>query len=284
MFEPFGREIDWSGHYDKPVGREPVFHVNRYGEIRICRNSEWDRFLFPAVMDADAIALARAVNYCKARYSHNGSPGGSFCINEYGIVIVPISTGGYGYVLPKAVGRWRGELWFKSDGGIFSMNTDFSPGAMWPYPYIGMKYHLAENGYIYYRLNDDDEKTCLRAPTGNDELIFYLHLIRGYEAISFLVNNHGIVLTKVNDVPVYVGRIDMRTWYPDPLCTIDFDGDMISRMITQLNKCDRRAWKDRFEYERILAAYWKGGRRLSSVAMRQKLLTIFRNHTGGSGR
>lgn len=294
MFEPFDEEFGWEGHYDKPVGKEPVFHVTWDGEIRICQNLEWDRYLFPAVMDSDARALARAVNDCKARYSYNGNPGGSFCINEFGIVLVPISTGGNGYILPQAIGRWTGELRFQTaapkypgfadNGSIFSLNTDMEPGERWPHPYIGMKYHLAERGHIYYKLDEADERSYPKAPKGNDEIIRRLRRIRGYGSLSFLVNNHGIVLTKVNDDPVYVGRIDMKSWYPDPLLALELSDEKITEMIKQLNKLDRRRWKDLREYESVLTAYRDGGRCLDSDSMKQKLLTIFRNHLGGSGR
>lgn len=277
MFEPFSDIIDWDGHYDKPLTKESVYHVTYDGKINI---SQFDgmqgyRNLYLAVMDASARELADRINRCKRIYSYNNAPGGSFCINEYGIVIVPIAGGYNNYVMPKAIGRWTGTLEFTDGRKFFSLDKDMKPGVVWPYPYLGMKYHLARRGYIYY---NKDKTAFPRAPEGNDAIIRKLQEIRKGGPITFLVNDHGIVLTKSINGPVYVGRIDMGSWYPDPLAKNDIPDSLITQIIIALNKMSRTAWKDRQEYERILAAYWENGQRLTDIAMKRSLTIIANNH------
>lgn len=282
MFEPLDVH-DWDGHYDKPLTRESVYHVTWNGQIRICQNQEWDRFLYAAVMDPSARELAHRINICKHVFSFNNARGGSFCINEYGLVIVPIA-GGNEYVPPKVVGRWTGTLQFWDGSGVFSLNDDanLSPGDPWPYPYLGMKYHLAANDYFYFRHETADGVNNLRAPQGNDAIRRTLRTIRGAGLISFVINNHGIVLVRRNattdNSAVYVGRIDLNSWYPDPLRTKDISDSGIQQLIIALNRKDRRGWKDGSVFDKILAAYRANGKSLPDTAMRQSLIAIARNH------
>lgn len=284
MFERFSAITDWVGHYDKPLTRESVYHVSRYGQIRICLNEIWDRYLYEAVMDGPASQLAYAVNDCKRSFSYNNHPGGSFCINEFGIVIVPISTGGCRYVLPKAIGRWTGTLRFRDGYKVFSLDGDenLSPGDPWPHPYIGMKYRLAGDT-IFYRLEDNNAQTRHKAPPGNDAIKQHLRAIRGYGEISFVVNNHGIVLVRRNDdddnSAVYVGRVDMASWYPDPLRADELSDLQISEIIIRLKKIyPRPRGKDFDAFQNINNIYWDNGHRLTNIGMKQTLLALARRY------
>ncbi len=280
MFQTFGKEIDWDGHFDRSFGKEPVYHVTADDRIRICKNEEWNRYLFIAQMDTAARSLARAINDCKEKYSYNNARGGGFCINEFGIVIVPVSTGGNGYVLPKAIGVWRGELLFQFDSRLFSLNRKLGVGDSWPYPYLGMKYHLAAKNFIYYKLQAADGESFPRPPTADPQLIRNLRSIRNKGPMSFLVNNHGIVLAKAEEdwEPQYAGVIDFGKWYPDPLrCTREMSKDDVTDMIRILSKQDRRLWPDAKIYDALLQNYWLNGRTLNAGEQVQ-LAEIFIRH------
>lgn len=294
MFEPFDSIIDWDGHCDKPEAEESVYHVDRDGKIDIRRNDQCQyngysfsaRYSFDAVMDDSAKRLANAVNDCKRRFA--GKRGGSFYINEYGVVIVPCSEG-WNDVEYKAIGRWTGELWFinHTPHEYFSLADDrgLAPGDAWPYPYLGMKYYLTPEECFSYVLESDSGNSHPQLPDGNDKIKRNLRSIRGYNFayggyISFVINNHGIVLTRRatrgDNSPVYVGRIDLKEWYPDPMSTADFGVWDISDTIARLNGLYPKPPARDFEiFMEIKREYWKGGHRNElSIGMKQALFSL----------
>lgn len=217
----------WDEPYEKPVGKEYVFHVNVRDEIHIVQNDEYDRYVFTAV-DLDAVrALAKIVNKCKEYYT--GSKGGSFCINEFGQVIVPLSPlrDQYGNIIewrdPRYVADIEGDIFFFNGKENITMNPDppLQCGDPWPYPYLGMKYRLATGNKIYKKCQDGDDTFIIYLEKNNEFLIKQLRKIRPSSGISFLVNPWGCVLTKKQDrfgewKPYFVGMLDYRNWFDKP--------------------------------------------------------------------
>ena len=218
----------WCGRYNIIPGQTTTFKIKFSLEKQaFWPIVEWDRFdetLFcPACEASRSIKeLVEAVNGAKIKISRR--PGGTFIINEFGQVIVPSSWGDGKRVL---VGEVDGVLLFEnpSDGSIIDLSDDtgLQIGDLWEKPYIGVKYNLNSRSNIYYYRNCSEQNKSEYLPKQDDELIKKLRKVRRYGAVRFIVNQHGIVLTKIPEgeyckdedkwIPVYVGRINYNLWF-----------------------------------------------------------------------
>lgn len=216
----------WWGKYNRIFGKTTTFKIKFTIEKQaFWPIVEWNHFnekLFcPACETSRSIKdLVVAVNEAKMRISR--SPGGTFVINEFGQVIVPSRWGNRKRLL---VGEVDGVLLFKnpSDGNIVDLSDDtvLQIGDLWEKPYIGVKYNLSRDSNIYYY---SSEQNRIEYPPKQDkELIKKLRKVRRYGAARFIVNQHGLVLTKIPEgeyqededkwIPVYVGRINYNLWF-----------------------------------------------------------------------
>jgi hypothetical protein len=166
-----------------------------------------------------AAAVAAAVNDGKAALG--GAPGGVFLVDEYGRVLVPSSGGAAGGV--AVVGECTGPMCFENpfDGGDFDLydDTRLRGGDVWDRPYVGVQYQLSKQDELYFW--DESFAGALKlTPPGQDSgLVEKLRRIRPYGAVRFLLGPGGVAITKVQTgayswEPRYVGRLDLRTWFP----------------------------------------------------------------------
>lgn len=261
MFKPFDEISDWSGYYKRPWGRESSFHVTMQNRIRICQNNHYDRYLFLADNDYDSQQLALAVNNAHHHYNHQD--GGSFSINEFGIVIVPVRTAENNVAI-KQIGTWSGTLNFRNHNNqSFSLNETLPIGAGWKYSYLGMKYNLSAQNQIY-RWIENTQGGSKELPMLQDtDLIANLRQIRPHGAMTFLVNNHGVVLAKREDddgdwIPRYAGRINPLQWFENPLDDFEMmdEGD-VRDLVARLKRI--QYWRDaadKKQFEALLNKYW----------------------------
>jgi hypothetical protein len=158
--------------------------------------------------------LTETVN--EANMHMTGTQGGSFCINEFGQVIVPSSDGCGRRLL---VGECAGPLLFEGDDEIIDLSDDcgLDIGDCWEKPYIGMKYQLHRDSFVYYWDEGIVEPLCQ-----DKDLICKMRRLRRHGPASFIVNPYGIVLMKntegefnfdENWTAVYVSRIDYNLWF-----------------------------------------------------------------------
>jgi hypothetical protein len=165
--------------------------------------------------------LAQAVNAAKVAFG--GQQGGAFAINEFGQVIVPVYDEGTHHLL---VGECRGSLQFNDplSGEMFDLTggEHLSCGDPWILPYLGIRHNLTQWGKIYFWHQDESGERSEYPPAQDPELISRLRSIRAYGPIRFLVNPHGIVLTKLPAgadedeeqwTPVFAGRIRYSLWF-----------------------------------------------------------------------
>ncbi|RLI52848.1 MAG: hypothetical protein DRP09_17095 [Candidatus Thorarchaeota archaeon] len=160
--------------------------------------------------------LAQAVNRIKR--AQTGQPGGSFVINEYGQVICPVADDSLERFY---VGDCEGAIRFIGpDGEVFTLNDDeyLDTGDDWNLPYVGIAYNLSRHDRIYFPLREGYDTECQYPPWPDQRLIYALRCVRPDGGVRFVVNPHGIVLTKVKEdgmwKPKYVGRIDYQRWFP----------------------------------------------------------------------
>lgn len=214
---------EWQVYYNKPAGKEPVFHVTAQNEICIIQNTAYNKRRYLAVSDVKL--LAKIINLCKKEYT--GYAGGGFCINEFGQVIVPLMPlrdrfSNMIWQSPRYVGDIFGDIIFYDDNTKeeFSLNTEFRCDALWPYPYLGMKYHLSNRDQIYMKMVEDNNLQIEYLPIRNQELVNSLRMIHPRGTCSFLVNPWGHVLTKQQNGgvwdPVYVCKLDYNKWFDKP--------------------------------------------------------------------
>ena len=219
----------WFGKYSRAQGKSASFRIKKNPERKefwplIKWNYLGETLTCPALGNSQSIYdLTEAVN--KAKKYMSPKRGGSFIINEFGQVIVPLKSGEYGDRL--LVGEVDGVLFFENpllSGEKIDLSDDsgLQVGDLWEKPYIGFKYHLsAASGIYYYDYNQDRAYYLMEQ---DKELIGKLRKIRRCGSVGFVVNHHGIVLTKIpegeydseNDEqwqPIYIGRINYNLWF-----------------------------------------------------------------------
>jgi hypothetical protein len=218
-FKPRAQFQEWHGSYEVIPGKTTKF-INLYFQkfdfwpsLRYYNGSEEHKC--PAIDNGDVKRMALAIN--QAKFLMTGSKGGSFIINEYGQVIAPSSDGCGRRLL---VGQCEGRLLFEDEGEVIDLTADqgLCTGDRWVGPYIGMKYHLHQNSYIY-KWNG----SIIQPPNQDRELILKIRSIRRFGAVSFIVNPYGIVLMKNPEGDfsfeddrwgaVYVGKINYGLWF-----------------------------------------------------------------------
>lgn len=219
----------WCGRYNRIPGQTTTFKIKFSIEKQaFWPINEWNRFdetLFCPACETTSRGiedLVEAVN--EAKISISGNPGGIFVINEFGQVVAPSS---WGDVKRLLVGEVEGVLLFEnpSDGSIIDLSDDtgLQISDLWEKPYIGVKYNLNRSSNIYYYSYCSEQNKSEYLPKQDDELIKKLRKVRRYGAVRFIVNQHGIVLTKIPEgeyckdedkwIPVYVGRINYNLWF-----------------------------------------------------------------------
>jgi len=218
----------WHGRYARVMGNGGVFHL-RYTDGRLWPVLVWETeagiATCRAIHCAAAVGLVEAVAQIKRRFGGQG--GGSFLINEYGKVLVPVSDGGGQRFL---AGRIDGRLLFENplepakpiDLGDHRMLENGDP---WKLPYVGIPHNLHRSGRIYFYQQDGSGGRSIYPPMQDLELVHAIRKLRPHGAVRILVTPGGLVLTKVPPdgrplsedrwKPVFVGTINPKVWFEE---------------------------------------------------------------------
>ena len=212
--------VRWTGRYARIPGNSSVLHVRWDGTTQLI----WQDAGILCTCEARATPplerMAQAIN--RVKLQRTGQPGGSFIINEFGQVLCPVADESFERFY---VGDCRGAITFVDpDGNDFTLDDDagLQPGDDWKLPYLGMPFNLSGRNRIYFQQKNGVESECIYAPVNDQSLIHSLRAVRPYGGVRFIVNPHGIVLTKVNEGhadwnPKYVGRINLAHWFAKEL-------------------------------------------------------------------
>lgn len=220
LFEPLRPFREWYGFYGRVPGQATTFTIIYISENSgfwpiIRQNTDDGELTCPALEGGDVGLLNDTIN--EAKIQMTGQPGGSFCINEFGQVIVP---SGYGDGMRLLVGECEGFLLFEGEDEIIDLSDDcgLDTGDCWEKPYIGMKYQLHRDSFVYYW-----DEGILEPVAQDEDLICKMRSVRRYGAATFIVNPYGIVLMKSPAgafsfdedewKAVYIGRINYDLWF-----------------------------------------------------------------------
>jgi hypothetical protein len=221
--------IKFPGNCPKNVSKDAKYRVRtREGKIGVELQYEADETEKWCLTTHEHPDLIDMVTDVKTTHGTNGR--GAFYINEYQHVLVPIAeTGVYYYA-----GRYDKPLRFYFEGKCISGEpVDFNGNPMnlgdrWIGPHAGIPYILSANGNdIYYRteprprVTKDILLSSKRGKTVAAQIARMLSVLKGPGGGRFYVNEFGAVFSPVTGEEglnyVYFGKIDMNSWFPDPL-------------------------------------------------------------------
>ncbi|HZK01697.1 MAG TPA: hypothetical protein VFC96_02425 [Anaerovoracaceae bacterium] len=176
--------------------------------------------------------LVNRVNNIKLHFS--GSPGGTFYINEYKQVLVPVNEETNYYY----AGEYSKPLTFEFEGKIISGRANneegelINPGDQWIGPHPGIPYVLKSGGtdiYYRYQIRQGVEKEVrLSKCIGIDlakKVAAGLSKHKGYSGGRFYVNEFANAFTPINTPYgidyTFLGEIDLNEWFPKPVIKED---------------------------------------------------------------
>lgn len=209
------RPRKWTGRYGRIPGKTPVFRARADGTMEVywSVHGEDTWLTSEAVADPAIEELIEAIN--KYKLDATGSRGGSFLINEFGQVLVP--SGGSRSIM--LVGELQGVPEFEdpcTDDLFHLAGEDFDgPGEEWELPYVGMRFNLMSDDRIRFKHQTADGENNVYLASDADALVEALRKVRPSGTIRFVVNLHGVVLTKTEPdwAPVFVCRLDYDEWF-----------------------------------------------------------------------
>ena len=169
--------------------------------------------------------LVSMVNAVKT--AHGGAPNGSFYINEYKQVIVPVIGSSDYYLAPSYDKPLRFEFEGKTLSGepVDWDGNPLSPGAEWTGPHPGIPYVLAAGGndvYYSYSPRPNVEKRVkltkvMDSPTAV-EVAARIRDHKGYSGGRFYVNEFRSIFAPVQEGYdwryIYIGELDLGKWFP----------------------------------------------------------------------
>ncbi len=171
--------------------------------------------------------LVQKVNAVKL--SSGLPPNGSFYINEYKQIIVPM-VGSDDYFLG---GKYEQPLRFEFEGKILSgeaidlEGNPLAPGDTWTGPHPGIPYLLSAGGddikyTIQPRPNVEQERKLSKV-IGRDAaqaVASTIRSVKGYAGGRFYVNEFRTIFAPIQEGRdwryVYVGQLNLSAWFPEP--------------------------------------------------------------------
>jgi hypothetical protein len=235
----------YRGVWPQNVSRLAKFGVRSHDKAwRVCVLYDVGSGLRYLALDKDRDDVAAMVNEVKTAFGH--TPGGTFYVNEYRHVIVPVDSGEgpfYYYA-----GHLTGNLMFQFEGASLSTfpaqpdGTPLAHGDRWVGPRPGIPYVLAAGGndihYTTPALTETDPPVVRPMMTMQVKLSKVLRnealvrrvvepivRIKGFQGGRFYVNEHGAAFTPIdkndgNGIDyIYCGTVDRSAWFPEPRTT-----------------------------------------------------------------
>lgn len=221
--------IDFRGNCPKNVSKDAKYTIRR-GESGslvvaiIYETKEGEKWYASTEDHPELVRLIGAV-----KEACDQPPLGSFYINEYKQVIVPV-TGTTKYYL---AGTYDKPLRFTFEDKVLSgeprdlSGKTLTPGNEWTGPHPGIPYVLTAGGndikYTKEPRPNVTQDILLSRAVGRDTAKIVADMIRkikGYEGGRFYVNEFCSMFTPMTQGEefkyVYIGQLDLTKWFPDP--------------------------------------------------------------------
>lgn len=220
--------VRFVGNRPRNVSKDARYSV-RYEKgdyvVGLFYRSTDDELWYPT--SSDHPALVQMVNEIKLYF--NGSPGGTFYINEYKQVLVPVGDEAEYYY----AGEYHEPLTFEFEGQIISgkaVNQNgqpLSPGVPWHGPHPGIPYVLKAGGkdisYRYMVRPGVEKEVRLSKCIGMEPAQKVAHEIsryKGHTGGRFYVNEFGTAFAPMEGPYgleyVFLLVIDLNNWFPKP--------------------------------------------------------------------
>lgn len=214
------RNVARDAHYSVRRGKEP----NTYEIGLLYRAQNDEQWKVASDTHPELVEMVNAVKIDKAY-----TPGGSFYINEYQQVIVPVAGEDTYYY----AGDYDKLLVFEFEGHLISGEpTDLSgnllsPGDIWEGPHAGIPYILCAGGQdIRYTLevrpNVTKEVRLSRVigPQAARGVAAQIRKVKGFDGGRFYVNERRSIFAPIQEgwdtKYLYIGQLDLERWFPAP--------------------------------------------------------------------
>lgn len=189
--------------------------------LTFCTDDD-ERWYMTTEKHAELVAMVNAV-----KTAHGAPPNGSFYINEYKQVIVPVVDSETYYL----AGNYERPLRFEFEGQTLSgepvdlSGNPLSPGHEWLGPHPGIPYVLAAGGKdIYYSSRprpNVEKRFMLGKAIGADaalEVASQIRAVKGFAGGCFYVNEFRSIFAPVQEGfewrYLYIGTLDLDRWFP----------------------------------------------------------------------
>ncbi len=213
------------GNCPRNVAKDAKYAIHSRGDrlvIALTYAAPDDEIWHLAVEDyPDLIELVNSV-----KLALTGKPNGSFYINEFGHVIVPV-VGSNDYYF---AGNYRRPLVFDFEGARISGlptrpdGSELRPGEVWNGPRVGIPYILTAGGYdVYYQISprpDVTKKVLLSKEIGGENarrIALKISDVKGPSGGRFYVNEHLAIFTPISEHGEwsyrYIGQLDLDYWF-----------------------------------------------------------------------
>ncbi len=186
-----------------------------------------ERWYMTTEIHPQLVAMVNAV-----KTSHGNPPNGSFYINEYKQVLVPVAGSDVYYY----AGNYEKPLRFEFEGKTLSgepmdfAGNPLSPGDTWIGPHPGIPYVLAAGGGdIYFEISPRPnvmkriKLSKARDPVCAREIASWIASLKGSSGGRFYVNEFCTVFAPIKEGYewryVYIGQLDLQKWFPAPNVT-----------------------------------------------------------------
>jgi hypothetical protein len=189
--------------------------------LTFCTNDD-ERWYMTTESHPGLVAMVNAV-----KTAHGNPPNGSFYINEYKQVIVPVADCDTYYL----AGTYDKPLRFEFEGKTLSgepvdmAGNPLSPGQEWAGPHPGIPYVLAAGGkdayFISWPRPAVKKQVKLSKAVGADaanEIASMIRSVKGFNGGRFYVNEFQSIFAPVKEGTewryLYIGSLALEHWFP----------------------------------------------------------------------
>lgn len=217
----------YPGYWPSVVNRDAKYHVSAAGKVQLLyRESANEERTLVSQGHQQLVEMVNAV-----KLARTGRRGGTFYINEFGHVVVPVVSAGDGQTECFYAGKYLSHLQFAYHGELIGPVPlrGLRPGDEWPGPHVGIPYIIAAGGDdIRYetRVPSDPgltRRVRLSSEVGRAQASHLANRLtshKGWQGGRIYINEAGAFFAPVEVRGkyrfLYLGSLDSESWFPEP--------------------------------------------------------------------